>query len=397
MSHELYFSFFLIQWLEKQRIKITKKETQFIIFTSRMSVTTEDEKPVDKRKFSTSSIIDEPSNEKKISSKFYFACRNNDLEFVIQSLTDLPLEDIDQPEPNRSTALHAACFYRHMDIVKLLLDRGFNRRVLNKFDKTPIDESDQEEIRHLFLRSKISKRFGGEISYEHEKSIWIIVEANEQNINKDRITDMYHGRRLEYGLFQHENIIQQLNNMPKLDVIQRFLRRAVEEKDCTRLIQAYTAETDFYNQINNYLLTRTEDNDLSQFIHTIYSNQQLHDKYSYVGTCYRSILIDSEDQLHLFKKNTKILNRIFLSTTRDRQIAEEYILDRNNQTQISVMMIFRIRHVYTALNIGAVSEFPHEEEVLIMYDSIFKIINVVKKENFYFEIELRESKSNHKR
>ena len=208
---------------------------------------------------------------------------------------------------------------------------------------------------------------------------------------------MYQGKRLEYKIFQYEKILQQLNNMSKLDVIQRFLRRAVEEKDCTRLIQAYTAETDFYNQINNYLLTRNEDNDLTQFIHTIYSNQQLHDKYSYVGTCYRSILINSEDELNLYKKNTKILNRIFLSTTRDRQIAEEYLHNRTNDNKISIMMIFKIRHVYTALNIETISEFPHEEEILIMYDSIFKILNIVKKEKFYFEIELRESKANHKR
>jgi hypothetical protein len=365
-----------------------------------MSLPTQDENLVDKRKSSASSIqhpSDEPSNEKKLPSDFYYACRNNDLEFVIQSLTDRPLEDIDRMEPNRSTALHAACFYKHMDIVKLLLDRGFNRRVLNKFDKTPMGESDNEEIRHLFLRAKVSNRFGGEVSYEYEKSIWILVDTNEQNINKDPITDMYHGKRLEYKIFQYEKILQQLKNMSKLDVIRRFLRRAVEENDCTRLIQAYTAETDFYKQINNYLLKRKEDNDLTQFIHTIYSNQQLHDRYSYVGTCYRSILINSEDELNLYKKNTKILNRIFLSTTRDRQIAEEYIHNTTDENKISIMMIIKIRNVNTALNIETISEFPHEEEILIMYDSIFKILNIVKKEKFYFEIELRESKSNHKR
>ncbi|CAF1606668.1 unnamed protein product [Rotaria magnacalcarata] len=86
--------------------------------------------------------------------------------------------------------------------------------------------------------------------------------------------------------------------MPKIDVIQRLFRRTVEENDGTRLIQAYTAETDFYNH-----------------------------KFSYEGICYRNININSEDQFNLFKKGTEILNQTFISTTRTRPIAEEYILD----------------------------------------------------------------------
>ncbi|CAM4897553.1 unnamed protein product [Rotaria socialis] len=83
------------------------------------------------------------------------------------------------------------------------------------------------------------------------------------------------GNCLEYGIFQGENIIQQLNNMSKIDVIQRLFRRAAEENDGTRLIQAYTAET-----------------------------------------------------------GIKILNQTFISTTRTRPIAEEYILDLNNGKNI---------------------------------------------------------------
>jgi hypothetical protein len=333
-----------------------------------------------------------------IPSKFYFACRNNDLESVIQLLNELPLEDIDRMEPNNSTALHAACYYKHSDIIKLLLERGFTRRVLNKFNITPIDEIDNEEIRQLFIRSKTLNRFGGDISYEREKSIWIVIDGNQQNIINDRITDMYKGNRLEYGIFHGEEICQQLNNMPKLDVIRRLLRRAIEEKACTRLIQAYTAETDFYNHVNNYLLSRNENDDISQFVQIIYFNHQLHEKFSYRDLSYRSIRINSTDQLDLFKKGTKILNRTFISTTRNRQIAEEYVHHPcDNEEQIKVMIIFKIRQFYTALNVEKISEFPHEEEVLIMFDSIFEVKDVIQKEKFYFEVKLCELKSNNRR
>ncbi|CAF4811561.1 unnamed protein product, partial [Rotaria sp. Silwood1] len=235
--------------------------------------------------------MEETSNEKQLASQFYFACRNDDFDLAIHLLNQHQLEDIDRMEPNGSTALHAACYYKRIDIVKILLDRGFTRRVVNKFDKTPIDEANTEELRQLFLRPKTSNRFGGNISYEREKSIWIPVDGNENVIIQDPITDLYKGNRLNYGIFQADNIIKQLNGMPKLDVIQRFFRRAVQEKDLTRLIQAYTAETDFYNHVNNYLLSRQPENSLSQFVQIIYFNDQLHKKFSYEGTCYRNQLL----------------------------------------------------------------------------------------------------------
>ncbi|CAF3608273.1 unnamed protein product [Rotaria socialis] len=92
--------------------------------------------------------------------------------------------------------------------------------------------------------------------------------------------------------------------MSKIDVIQRLFRRAAEENDGTRLIQAYTAET-----------------------------------------------------------GIKILNQTFISTTRTRPIAEEYILDLNNGKKYKVMITFKICKIYTALNLENVSEFQHEEEI----------------------------------
>ena len=336
------------------------------------------------------------SNTRTITSQFYYACRNNDVDSCICLLNECPLEDIDRMEPNGSTALHAACYFQHLEIVKKLLDRGFTRRVVNKFGNTPIDEADGEEIRQLFLRPKTSNRFGGNISYEQERLIWIPIHGSENINNQYLMADIYKGNRLDYGIFQHDRIIQQLNGMPKIDVIQRFFRRAVEEKDCTRLIQAYTAETDFYKCVNNYLLSREQRNTLSQFVQIICFNDLLHRKFSYEGICYRSIVVDSNDYLDLYKNGTKVLNRTFISTTRDRQFAEEHILDCDNK-KYKIMMIFKIRQCYTALNIEKISEFPHEEEVLIICDKIFKIVNVSKRNDYYFEIELRESKSGYRK
>ncbi|CAF0930724.1 unnamed protein product [Rotaria sordida] len=336
-------------------------------------------------------------------SQFYFACRNNDIETVRRLLDEYPLEDLDKMESNGSTALHAACFYKNIDIVKLLLDRGFTRRVINKYNYKPLDECESEEIRQLFIRPKVSNRFGGDVSYEQEKLTWIIINKNEQNIIHDRVLDTYNGNRLEYKLFHGDKILQQLdNNMSKLDVIRRLFHRAINEKDCTRLIQAYTTDTDFSNQINNYLIRQSEEitndsctqvNVISEFIDTIFFNHQLHEQYQFQGICYRSIKIKSDNDLNIYRIGTKLINRTFISATKDRQFAEKYVADRNAEKKYAAIISFEIRQFNTALDIENLSEFPNEKEILIMNKRIFKVIRIKMKNSFDVEIELRESKS----
>jgi ankyrin repeat protein len=336
-------------------------------------------------------------------SEFYFACRNNDINTVRRLLDEHSLEDLDQMEPNGSTGLHAACFYKNIEIIQLLLERGFSRCVINKFNNMPADESETDEIRELFKRPKTSNRFGGHIPYEREKLLWIFIDGHDQHVIQYRTSDTYDGKRLEYGLFNGDKILQQLcNNMPKIDVIRRLFNRAIKEKDCTRLLQAFTAETDFYNRINNYLISCNEQminngsvqpNITSEFIDTIRLNQQLHKNYQFEGTCYRSIKIKSHNELNNYKVGAKLINRTFLSTTKDRQLAEEYVRDNEDGQENTVIISFKIRYSKTALDMEYISEYPHEKEILIMNNTIFKVIHVTTKPNLDVEIELRESKS----
>jgi hypothetical protein len=339
--------------------------------------------------------------EENSPSEFYFACRNNDIQTVRRLLDEHPLENLDQMEPNGSTGLHAACFFKNIEIIQLLLDRGFTRRAVNRYKNTPFNESETDEIRELFKRPKTSNRFGGNVSYEQEKRIWFLIDGNEQHIVQYHASDTYDGNRLEYGLFNGEKILQKLGNMPKIDVIRRLFHRAIYEKDCTRLVQAYTAETEFYNRVNDYLLLQIQQiiidgsaqtNSMSEFVDTIYLNHQLHENYRFEGKCYRCLKINSHNELNIYKVGAKMINRTFISTTKDRQFIEQYIRDIENKGQNTIIISFEIRHSKTALDIEYISEFSHEKEVLIMNNSVFKVISVINKPNLYVEIELRESK-----
>lgn len=337
---------------------------------------------------------------KQKTSEFYYACRDNDIDKVHRLLNEHSIEELDHMEPNGSTALHAASYYQHDQIVELLLERGFTRRIVNKYNNTPFKEASTDRIRDLLSRPKNSCRFGGGIPFELEKRIWISLDDDHHHLRQHVFDDAYEGERLEYGLFHCIQILEALGvDMSETGVIRRLFRRAVEEKDPTRLIQAYTAETDFYKKINDYLLLPnvTPNETIAEFIDTISLNRQLHEKYSYIGKCYRSIRIQWSSDLNFYKVGTKLTNRCFISTTKSRHVAEEYVgkdpNDRSQDYPVPVLFIFEIRQKRTALDIENLSEYPNEEEVLISINKTFKVIHVTSKLNSMVEVELRESKS----
>ena len=83
-------------------------------------------------------------------SELYIACHTGDLDAVEHLLTHLSFYELNRIEPNGSTALHAATFYGHTDIVRRLVQHGAIVRTLrNKYNLTPAQETTNEEIKQL--------------------------------------------------------------------------------------------------------------------------------------------------------------------------------------------------------------------------------------------------------
>ncbi|CAF4384707.1 unnamed protein product [Rotaria sp. Silwood2] len=91
-------------------------------------------------------------------SDFYLACRNNKIEEVQALLETMDTNDIDRVEPNGMTALHAACFHGHLEIVKLLLMVGADRAIQSKYGNLPFGEARTDEIKELFYLIPNSNR-----------------------------------------------------------------------------------------------------------------------------------------------------------------------------------------------------------------------------------------------
>ncbi|CAF1393589.1 unnamed protein product, partial [Rotaria sp. Silwood1] len=94
------------------------------------------------------------------ASDLYWACRAGDIDTVQRLITLTPYIDINRLEPNGSTALHAACFFGHANIVRLLLHQyGVISHRRNYHDLTAYEEAATDEIRQLFHRPSSSQRF----------------------------------------------------------------------------------------------------------------------------------------------------------------------------------------------------------------------------------------------
>jgi hypothetical protein len=124
-------------------------------------------------------------------SDFYLACRNNNVDEVKRLLETIDQCEMDIVEPNGSTALHAASFHGHREVVRLLLTAGADRALHNKYNYLPFDEAKDDEIKELFNRIPTCNRFisnTGGIEWELIDDDDVSEKAREE---RDMIKSLY--------------------------------------------------------------------------------------------------------------------------------------------------------------------------------------------------------------
>ena len=312
------------------------------------------------------------------TSEFYWACRNGDEETVKKLVSRLKSNDINQIESNGSTALHAASYYGHANIVRILLQYGANTKIYNKYNKTPIQEASTGEIRTLFERTNDNDD-------DIPKSEFYQVYPNTDGTNKSalatRVFIVWLGAHQthKYTMATNSNIdeleirIREIcRNENHLNHILHYFQLFRKTRDFSHLLQLYTTDSSSFRAVCDDNTFRIE----------MYNNLLCYDKQRVKGRLYRDGRISPKD-LNLFRwalnhHHCLLETTKFFSTT--LQHNNTICLMSNEDAFERCLLQFDLpqQTCFTVIDISQFNVFQGETEVLIVPGTFFSVTEMKK-------------------
>lgn len=365
------------------------------------------------------------ANEDKdsdIIDSLYKLCKENKIEevrYILPSISNKNLINQIQTSTG-STCLHVACYYGHENMVEILLDYGAVSSIRNlRHNLTPYEETYADNIRQLFDKGRDLFSYNNNNNPYIE---WAIVDADlldkrrrfrelidvyksydSHNLISKVIAEFIHYYLNEYLMNHNNNAEHQQDQITREQIknIEEYFREAIEKKDyLTYFIKAYTFTNDFHRVLNKHLALYILDyfdeskifsstyrlvNCLAHIVTLLIHHPNL-SQYRYRGFCYRGMRITQND-LNQYRSNQHMLNRSFLSTSVNRQVAEMFAgegqqskmrFTPQNQSalQYSCLCRYLIKQDSTAIDVQTLSMRPEEEEVLILPFTVFKVVTI---------------------
>ena len=338
----------------------------------------------------------------KKCSPFYLACRNNEVGNVKELLETITQEQLDQVEPNGSTALHAASYQGHVEVVRLLLRGGADRSIQNRYKYLPFDEAANDEIRQLFFRTPNNNRLVSDTGAIE----WELINDNSDDVLGKAMEE----RQIIYSIYYNSNgrisiqrmfdkieknyIGEGLSMIENIESIKHFFQKATKEQNPIWIIKAYTAETDFYNVLNAEIaLGASKYQSERRYIVALLRYHPKLDDISFTGTSYRVMQVNNTD-LKRYQVDRWSMTKSFLSSSQDEKIAayflcrqemaregratsDRYAVD-GSSIKSWVMCKYQIKHARTALHIAETSQYACEGEILIMPYTVFQVKSIEK-------------------
>jgi hypothetical protein len=353
---------------------------------------------------------DSQVHAKNLSGDFYWACRNGDLQLVEKIYPELTYEQLNQIQPNGSTALHAACSLNHPHIVKFLLDNGCCRTRLDSQKRRAYEVAATEEIRILFDRPW-SQRFvqeqGAELfnfcssddttekklkkpndwvsghtwkSFTYEAQFMLALGKSSscfKNIVKKRLESNHHEALLNLlnkSIGQNDPMYPEATNL-----FEEFLSKA----DVDPLLKLYTLQTGFYGALQKEADALTA---------IIYLNLTELQNRAFQGQAYRGAAMTDNDldayRWALKKKESYheylLQTRTLQSMSLKRNVALGFAKTNPNDPRYSVLFVFDFPELCpTAINLNKISEqlpclsaYGQEAEVLLLPFTLFKVKDI---------------------
>ena len=315
-------------------------------------------------------------------SKFYCACRDGDVDRVKALLSTLSTAEIDQMEPNGSTALHAAAFYGHIDIVRLLLRKGACPTQKNKYDATAEEEAKTPEIAQVFQRATST-------------------ENNEWTISDTFAATLFHRRFYSFsqGAPSLSDVVNKLlsadelwhskdltdDDRESMNITREYFKEALEHDDATQLISAYAIGGTFYRLLNKTLASYHELSDEERedppwfcaFARFLASDVPALRPTRWTGETYRGMQIPTEVTSQ-WQVGKMLMNKAFVTTATSQQYSKDFALQTSKVKHQSTLLTYTIKDDRAALNIASMSEYAPEGAVLILPCMDFEITDMKK-------------------
>jgi hypothetical protein len=212
-----------------------------------------------------------------------------------------------------------------------------------------------------------------------------------------------------YEEYIQHDIKQAMKNQNDFREIDKLFREAIDKNDVKKVIRAYTLSGSFFKILNHHLaIILSADNverikmrktvkmhywEGSLDIATmLVCHPDLEDCRFRQGTVFRGMRIDKDEDLLPYRKvGTRLLNKTFISTSKNPETAMIFSGANPDSPSSTKGCLFKYTIIestrQTALDIHRFSNFP-EEEVLILPYATFEVMNI-QHENL-IEIELKE-------
>lgn len=334
----------------------------------------------------------------------YNACCNNDYDTfrgnLVVSSIDAALDD------QGNTALHIATREGQEEIVRLLLRYHALRTVLNNEGKTAMQMTSNDAILKFY---QTAYRTLEDVKAENP------YVGNESEVESIEWLDSYRNAyRISYE--NHEHMKRWITKVPLKKLLEEIrdnyigklvfpnpetqtdiktqVEYGIEENNPMPLAIVYTGASGFCTRLNTdlaklgsdfrFISTRLDypDNeppkDLGQYIYaSLLINHTIFRPYRHASKTFRGMTVTPED-LAVYAPSKIVITRSFLSTSKQRPVAEFYLGLTDIIKFPPIICIYNILNHQSSLCLESFSNFPEEEEVLIVPFIAFEITTVTE-------------------
>ena len=301
--------------------------------------------------------------------------------------------------PYDNVSLHIASHYKSNEFIQLILTNN----VLKSFENLSNELLFYDEIKKLHIK-KADFCDSNEELQESDYIEWSLVGNNLIEKRKEfcEQIDLYKTYDNQHHLitkllieiidyYLNEYLIQQEHfSKEQTNKLEFYFKKAIEEQNYLEyFIKAYTLTNNFYHVLNKHLALYILDyfdtlsysssptkyrliNCLVHIVTLVINHPDIH-KYKYRGIAYRGLLM-TENDLKNYSIGNHILNRSFVSTSKNRSVAQIFA-DNSQETsgKISVLLKYTIKQNRTAIDIEHISTIQDEKEALILPFAVFQI------------------------